>query len=300
MRTGSDNPHHVPKRRRVNSAGNFNPPAIPSCEFVLNSDVESVPSDNHEASLQVREDGNADENNNMEMEIPFLPSSDPPTSWSPSSKILNWFMKVADVELKEAQMDSFLEEFVPSKENKPHFKPPRLPHVIWKKLKNDKDPAMPNLKNTYKSQSLISSAMMPLLTVLDSLDKEDPNLKLLAHAIEILCSCNLQLSRTRRSSVAKITKPELKPALLAHPVTHLHLFGEDFESSADSACKTQLSSLKVLAQSKYPKPPSANFQRPKPPSDTFQRPSQAVQPSTSNNSLEFSSSEESSSPVWKW
>ena len=97
--------------------------------------------------------------------------------------------------------------------------------------------------------------MMTLLTVLDSLSPSDPNQQLLASSIQILCTSNLHLSRLRRSSMSRFVKHELKQPLFSQKVTHLHLFGEDIDSSANNIVKSQSSIQKMLIQ---PKPAPKN------------------------------------------
>ena len=95
---------------------------------------------------------------------------------------------------------------------------------------------------------------MPLLSVLDSLDIKDPNQKLLASAIQVLCSANLKLSKTRRGAVRPLVKPELRSILCDQKVSHLHLFGSDFDKCNETASKAHSSiTIKVLI------PPKRNF-----------------------------------------
>ena len=98
-----------------------------------------------------------------------------------------------------------------------------------------------------KSQRLQTGAIMPLLSVLETMRPSDPNQKLVASAIQMLCSSNLQLTRFRQTSVAKFVKSDLRQPLFSQPVSHLHMFGADENESAEKVLKTQATSFnKVL------------------------------------------------------
>ena len=175
-------------------------------------------------------------------------------TWEPPSKAFKWFKKVADIELSEEELNNLGERFTPSEDIADHFNPPKLPSIIWNKLKgsNQNSSEVLKQKTIFRSQRMLNTALMPLLTVLDSLNKDDPNQELLASSIQVLCSTNLQLSRFRRATISKFVKPEMRQALFSQTVNHQHLFGRDFNDSAEQAAKEQSSFHKVLAVSKYP------------------------------------------------
>ena len=110
-------------------------------------------------------------------EIPIVSSEIEPT-WSLDPRTLKWFEKVADIELKQDQVDSILEDFVPHEELEEHFTPPMLPIYIWNRIKTESSHDINKQRVVYKSQKLTSSALKPLPTVVGNLDSEDPNLKL--------------------------------------------------------------------------------------------------------------------------
>lgn len=171
---------------------------------------------------------------------------DPDSTWDPPARALDWYKKVADIDLTDAQVDSFMESFIPPTELESHFVPPRLPRSVWDKLLHSKrGDELNRQRQVYKSQKLLYSSIMPLLTVLNSLKKSDPNQELIAMAIQMICSSNLRLSKLRRSAVSSFIKPELRQSFYEQPTTHNHLFGSDFNTSAELAIKNQSSVNKV-------------------------------------------------------
>ena len=104
-----------------------------------------------------------------------------------------------------------------------------------------------------KSQKLLCGALMPLLSVIDSLDSKYPNQKLLASAIQVLFSANLKLSKTRRGAVRPLVKPELRSILCDQKVSHLYLFRSDYDKCTKTASKAHFYITKVL----LPPPPPA-------------------------------------------
>ena len=151
-------------------------------------------------------------------------------------------------------MADFMENFIPPSESKKHFEPPKLPLSIWNRLKsaNNSDELF-RQKAILKSQKYQTNAILPLLSVLESMGPADPNQKLVASAVQMLCSSNLQLSRLRRTVIAKHVNLELKQPLFSQPVTHLHMFGSDHDTSADRALKSQATSFqKMLTQKAKP------------------------------------------------
>ena len=182
-------------------------------------------------------------------DFPIISGESQPT-WSPEPRTLAWFKKIADMELKQEQVDSILNDFIPPENLNEHFTPPVLPTSIWNQIKSESSSDIAKQRVVFRSHKLISSSLMPLLSVLESLDGDDPNQKLVASAIQLLCSSNLNLSRYRRSYVSKYVKPEMKQALLSQPVTHQHLFGSDFDSSAEIVTKSQSSFQRLLLPQK--------------------------------------------------
>lgn len=230
----------------------------------------------NDLSLLERHDSDTDSsiepNDEIDLGIPILSSVTDPT-WNPPERSFEWFKKVADLELSDDQIQGIMADFVPSDEVNKHFIPPMFPPSIWNRIKEENSPEIIKHRVIFRSQKLLSSAMMPLMTVLDSLKKEDPNQKLLASAMQMICTSNLHLSRFRRSAANRFIKQELRQPLFSKSVTHLHLFGSDFDASAETAAKTQSSFQKVLVPAKTSKP------APKPASSTnqnFHRPSTSL------------------------
>ena len=178
-------------------------------------------------------------------ELPIM-GSENVGSWMPSARTMDWFYKVADHELDDGQIDSLFDKFLPSPEIAPHFEPPKLPKPIWDRLAKRNKEEVIKQRSIFKSQKLLCGALMPLLSVLDSLDSKDPNQKLLASAIQVLCSANLKLSKTRRGAVRPLVKPELRSILCDQKVSHLHIFGSDFDKCTETASKAHSSITKVL------------------------------------------------------
>ena len=183
-----------------------------------------------------------------EFDIPVL-AAKPLHSWEAPKRSFEWFKRIADSELSEGDLEDFMKDFVPAKEVGKHFDPPKLPNSIWSRIKfqNSCSDELFKQRSIMKSQKFQTSALMPLLSVLESLKPSDPNQKLVASAIQMICSSNLQLTRFRRTSVAKFVKSELRQPLFSQPVTHLHMFGAEENKSAKKVIKTQATSFsKVL------------------------------------------------------
>ena len=187
---------------------------------------------------------NQEQGDNQEIGFPIIGSTSK-SNWQPSDKVLNWYTKVADSELTEEQISLITSEYIPPESIAIHFNPPKIPNVLYKKLKSNPTESF-KLKPLNKCQQSSMLAIRPLLTILESMDPEDPNMLHLTRAIQLLCHNNLQTSRMRRSLTASSIKADMRPFLFSQPVTHTFLFGDDFETVADSALKKQASSNKVL------------------------------------------------------
>ena len=175
-------------------------------------------------------------------------------SWDAPKKSFEWFKRIADSELSDADLDNFMKDFIPPNDIAKHFEPPRLPNAIWNRIKAQSYSSDEFLKqrSIMKSQKFQSSAIMPLLSVLESLKPSDPNQRLVASAIQMLCSSNLQLTRLRRTSVAKFAQSVLRQPLFSQPVTHLHMFGADENESAEKVLKTQATSFSKVLNNPIP------------------------------------------------
>ena len=180
-------------------------------------------------------------------------------NWVPPKNSFKWFQNIADTELSEDQLEDFMSRFVSPTDTECHFEPPKLPNVIWSKLTagGGKSDEYFKQRSIFKSQKLLSSTMKPLLSVLNSLKPSDPNQEILASAIQVLCTTNLQMSRLRRTAISKFVKSDMRQPLFAQPVSHLHLFGSDIDSSADKAVKNLSSFQKMLYVPKKKSYPSS-------------------------------------------
>ena len=194
-------------------------------------------------------------------------------SWLPSSKALSWFQRVANIGLSDEQIKSIEEDFRPDSAIVRHFEPPLLPSALWDSVKASKPVAL-NVRACHKGQSYISTVLKPLLSVLDSLGPEDDlNRAHLASAIQLLTTANLHFNRFRRTLAAPGIRKEFRRPLLANPVSHDSLFGEDFAKTTETVLKDCGSAAKVVcAPSSFRR--SYASSRPQPgPSSAFPGPS---------------------------
>ena len=180
----------------------------------------------------------------LENNIPIICSKEG-SNWNLSDDTLKWYKTVADLNLDDEQIRDIEEQFVPSDDCSTDFIPPTIPIVFCNKLKNNSS-ELYKQRSVYKAQKISTLAIKPLLSVLDNLDRNDPNLAHIATSIQLICTANLQLSRLRRASTAKYMRYDVKDSLFANPISHRHLFGQDFATAADQALKNQNSSQKVI------------------------------------------------------
>ena len=188
------------------------------------------------------------ENSSSSTDLPIIGASSN-SNWEVSDRVLQWFKTIADIELTDEQISEISREYVPDNDVKNHFEHPRIPSALYKRIKNK--PSEPlRLRPLNRSQLTSTLALKPLLTVLDSMEYSDPMLSHLTKAIQLICQTNLTTGHLRRSLTASAVKPHLRSHLFSQPVTHSHLFGGEFEAVAESALKTQLSSNKLLFNTK--------------------------------------------------
>jgi len=199
-------------------------------------------------------------NDNSDLPVIGCPSN--PT-WEPSKKALEWYRKVADIEIKYNEFNEIKAKFSPNEEISRDFTPPEVPPIISNSLKPDSS-EMFKQNALSKSQEFIFTAMAPLLDVLK--DSEDRSIKSkVASSIQMLCTANLKLNRFRRALLSPLIKNEYRKSMLSSPISHNSLFGDSFDKCAEDAIKEQSSSHKVLSnssqkQSFKPKPSSSNTQ----------------------------------------
>ena len=166
-------------------------------------------------------------------------------SWAPSKKVFEWFLHVADLEMKKEDLDKIKKDFKASEELTSHFEPPRLPSSVWNSINSSANHnESTRLKTIFKAQEYICHAMKPLLSSLSLLPKESRSN--LSTAIQLLCNANLTLNRYRRAVVTPHIKKDLRKQILSLPVSHNSFFGENFEKSADSVLKEQNTLSKIF------------------------------------------------------
>ena len=64
-----------------------------------------------------------------------------------------WYMRIADTELSEANLEEFMKDFIPSGEVSNHFDPPKLPNSIWNRIKSQS----PNSDEFIKQRCILKS-----------------------------------------------------------------------------------------------------------------------------------------------
>ena len=176
--------------------------------------------------------------------LPIISSANK-TNWSPGEEVMQWFASVADIDLTDDQIKSISDEYQPNTEVSQHFEPPQLPSPLWHKCKSHAQEAFKQ-RSLHRIQQLSCSAIKPLIDVLDSLDPNDPNREKIAASIQLTCSANLRTSRLRRALTARFIKQDIKQNLFSQPITHLDLFGSEFQTAAENANKSQATIQKVF------------------------------------------------------
>lgn len=217
---------------------------------------ESLGSDDSDATDDAEEVFEGFSGEDEDASLPVI-GSDKSPNWSVSQSTFNWFLKVADIDLQDEEISELDEQLLPSEEQAEHFAPPRIPTVLFDQMSASNNEQQV-FRTAHKVQAITSTSLKMLLSVLDSLEKEDDNRSKIANAIQLLCSANLRTSRIKRSMVYPSVKFEVKANLKSQPITHTHLFGAEFEEAADTALKAQSSVKKILW-----KPQAAKKSKPK-------------------------------------
>lgn len=181
--------------------------------------------------------------------LPVIGNAPSPT-WSPSSHVFDWFLTVADINLKKENLDEISEQYKPSDQVADHFHPPKLPEPVWQNVKSSSQYF--GQKVVYQAQEYLLTALKPMLSVL-----EDPSIPTnskakISAAIQLVCSSNLQLNRYRRAMSSPHLNKDVRKSILSIPVKHNSLFGDDFHKSVDEAIKLQASTSKALAPARPP------------------------------------------------
>ena len=174
--------------------------------------------------------------------------NDPKPNWSPSQKTLDWFLAVADLDLKKETTAAIHEEYRSTEEIDSHFLPPRFPAPLWAAVQNSGSDVF-RLKSLLKAQENLYLATKPLLSVAEKCPKElRPEI---LKAIQLICFSNLNLNRFRRNTVAPHLKIDLRKQLLQLPVKHDSLFGSEFSKITDNLIKENLAIEKILVKKQF-------------------------------------------------
>lgn len=210
----------------------------------------------------------------------------PKATWTPSKRSFRCFHKVAEIEISEEDFDTIKDEYTPAETYQQHFSPPRFPAGIWQSITSNQGDAI-KLRACFKSQSYLYTALMPLLSALDSIDPSDTaTIEKLTISVQLVCTANLQFNRFRRVIASNHIKRDLRSSFLKLPILHTSLFGEDFDKSADTVMKEQSDTAKVLAStpstSRFPSKPSYPS-APRPQVPNFRPP---YQPSSSDRGIQ--------------
>ena len=175
----------------------------------------------------------------------------PDANWCPDQKFLDWYLKVADIELDKKNLDALKEEFSCEETILEHFSPPKFDDSLWQFVQA-KQGDTSRLKSLYKTQESIFLAIRPLLTVAANSSKE--NRTQILKSIQLLCSANLDLNRYRRLVIAPHLKPDLKRQILSLPIKHNTFFGDDFAKSTEDIVKKQSTLDKIMSKPKSNQP----------------------------------------------
>lgn len=216
--------------------------AIPIVDVAHNEQLESHP-----------------EGNNSD--IPIIGEHNS-SKWNPPPNAFAWFRKVADLGISDEKFQSLDGMYSPPDSDAHYFEPAKLPPVVWDSVRQNKGSAL-KLKACHKAQSYVTSAIKPLLSVLESLDPLDSeNRTRLAYAIQLLTTSNLQFNRFKRAMAGPLIKREFRKIMLSQPVTHNNLFGEDFSKTSELAVKDVASTSKILFTAPPFRKPFPNQGRP--------------------------------------
>ena len=209
-------------------------------------------SDNSEDPLEALEkevnisDESADEET-AHKKFNLLGDTDTP-NWSPSKESLEFYMQAVDVQLKSEINKALVDKYKSSDKIDEHFSAPRLPEALWNAVQGDFHDSN-RLKAVFKIQNNLFLAIKPLLSLLDTVEKEQADM--LLESIQLICSSNLDLNKFRRVMVARHLQPQLRKQVLNLPVTHNTCFGDDFSKATDNIIKEQAAIDKVIKKPAY-------------------------------------------------
>ena len=75
----------------------------------------------------------------------------PKANWVPSEKIIEWYLKVADLELSKEVITTIQDDFKAEGEIDSHFQPPKFPDPLWSAVNSSSADTF-RLKYLYKTQ----------------------------------------------------------------------------------------------------------------------------------------------------
>lgn len=197
-----------------------------------------------ERSLLHEEVSDLDPDSVGSQSLPILGGVPPPT-WTPNEQVLNWYLKVADIDLKGEDFQKISSAYETTDTLSEHFSPPKLPDPIWRNLKTML--GQPNHHRAlFHTQEYLFTALKPLLSLLEENTSSPDSRDKLTTAIQLICSSNLQLNRYRRALAGSSINKDLRSSVMGLPVTHNNLFGEDFHKSIDEVVKLQATTSKAI------------------------------------------------------
>lgn len=188
--------------------------------------------------------------------FPIIGGTAPP-NWQPDDPVLQWFLKVADIDVKGEDFASIKEQFKHSEELSDHFTPPKLPEPLWRNILASSQSQAYRHKSIFVAQDYLFTAIKPLLSLLAETTNPEARNKITT-SIQLICSSNLQLNRFRRATSALSINHDVRKSMMALPVKHNQLFGPDFTKSVEEAVKLQASTQKAIV----PYKPNPGYQRP--------------------------------------
>lgn len=231
--------------------GNFRGDDTGSLEHAEENYASAAPSTSGTSEAQNSDipiidlDVESDLPDNTSCDIPII-GEKPPSTWSPPPKAFAWFRKVADLGITDEQFRSLDDAYTPPDSVEHYFEPAKLPPAFWDSVRQNRVSSL-KFKAFHKAQSYLTSAIKPLLSVLDSLDPSDSeNRSRLAYAIQLLSTSNLQFNRLKRAMAVPHIRKEFRRSMLSKKITHNSLFGEDFTRTSELALKDVASSSKIL------------------------------------------------------
>ena len=211
------------------------------------SDKSEDPLEALEKEVNVSDESADEDEGASSKKFNLLGDTDTP-NWSPSKEALEFYMQAVDVQLKSEINKALVDKYKSSDKIDEHFSAPHLPEALWNAVQGDFHDSN-RLKAIFKIQNNLFLAIKPLLSLLDTVEKEQADV--LLESIELICSSNLDLNKFRRVMVARHLQPQLRKQVLNLPVTHNTCFGDDFSKATDNIIKEQAAIDKIIKKPAY-------------------------------------------------